>query len=217
MKPSVNVMKSFAYVPKHPRLLNLKWMAGALLLYAASVFAGSFGVGSPMPAFTLKNVDDQMVSAADYASKPVLVVVVTCNHCPFAKAYESRILSMANSYAAQGVQFVLINPNDPKKQPQDSFENMKARAKEKNYPCPYLWDETQQIAKAYDAARTPEAYVFNKDRKLVYRGRIDDNTEEKQVKTRDLKNALDLVLAGKPDKIENPVTKAFGCTIKWKD
>jgi alkyl hydroperoxide reductase subunit AhpC len=143
-------------------------------------------------------------------------VVFTCNHCPFAKAYEDRIIALQHEYAAKGVQFVLINPNDPVTKPEDSFENMQKRAQEKSYPFPYTIDETQDIARAYGAFRTPEAYLLDSNRKLVYHGLIDDNTEVKDVKTHHLKNAIELLLAGKPEQIDPKDTKAFGCTIKWK-
>jgi peroxiredoxin len=171
--------------------------------------------GSAAPAFNLKNVDGNRVSLGDYAGKTATVVVITCNHCPYAQAYQDRLIRLHSEYSSKGVQFVLINPNDAKKQPQDSYENMQARAKEKKYPFPYLHDESQQVTKAYGATRTPEVYLITGNR-VVYRGRIDDNTEENQVKQRDLKNALDMVLAGTPDKISPATTKAFGCTIKWK-
>lgn len=184
---------------------------------AASLTSAQTGPtpGSTAPAFTLKNVDGQMVTLSDYADKKAVAVVITCNHCPYAQAYQGRLISLQNEYGSKGVQFVLINPNDAKKQPQDSYENMQKRAKEKGFPFPYLHDESQQIAKAYGAVRTPEAYLIVGG-KVVYRGRIDDNTEAGQVKQRDLKNALDLVVAGTPDKISPASTKAFGCTIKWR-
>ncbi len=173
--------------------------------------------GETVPAFSLKNVDESMVSLESLAGNKAIVVVFTCNHCPFAKAYEPRLIEMQKEYADKGVKFVLINPNDPKKQPEDSFDKMKLRAKDKSYPFPYLYDDTQAIAKAYGAARTPEVFLVSPELQLVYRGRIDDNSEAKEVKTRDLKNALDLYLAGTPEKISTNVTKAFGCTIKWRE
>jgi peroxiredoxin len=199
--------------------LMRKATALAAILVLSCVMGSSaapIGIGTPLPAFSLKNVDGRTVSSADFADKTALVVVFSCNHCPYAQAYQDRLIALQNQYASRGVQFVLINPNDPKRQPQDSFENMQKRAAEKKYPFPYLFDESQAVAQTYGATRTPEVYLFGPDRKLVYQGRIDDNTEEKQVKTRDLRNALDLVLAGTPGTIPMPVTKAFGCTIKWR-
>ncbi len=171
--------------------------------------------GAAAPDFTLKNVDGKMVSLKDYAASKAVVVVMACNSCPYSQAYQDRLIALQKEYGPKGVQIILINPNDPTRQPLDSYDKMQARAKEKNYPFPYLQDEAQTVAKAYGANRTPEAFVIVGDR-LVYRGRIDDNTEEAQVKQRDVKNALDLVLAGTPDKIDPKSTKAFGCTSKWK-
>jgi peroxiredoxin len=198
-------------------MFRLAIFSAVLFIVAAAVSAAPIGIGSPVVDFSLKNVDGKTVAVGDFADKSVLVVVFSCNHCPYAQAYQDRLIALQNQYKSKGVQFVLINPNDPKKQPQDSFENMQKRAAEKKYPFPYLIDETQAIARAYGAARTPEVYVFGPDRKLIYQGRIDDNTEEKQVKAHDLKNALDLIFAGTPDKISPNVTKAFGCTIKWRE
>jgi peroxiredoxin len=195
---------------------SFRWLAILVLAGGLPAPAAPIPIGAPLPTFSLKNVDGRMVSAADFADKTALVVVFSCNHCPYSQAYQDRLIALQNEYASRGVQFVFINPNDPKRQPQDSFENMRKRAAEKKYPFPYLFDETQAVAKAYGAAHTPEVYLFGPDRKLVYQGRVDDNTEEKQVKTHDLKDALDLLLTETPDKIAAPVTKAFGCTIKWR-
>jgi peroxiredoxin len=203
---------------KRPRKLLVLLILSLTLL---SVFvlesnASPLSIGSDAPAFTLKNVDGKNVSLTDFSAKPVVCVVFTCNHCPFAKAYEDRIIALQNEYTGKGVQFVLINPNDPVTKPEDSFENMQKRAQEKSYPFPYVVDETQDIARAYGAFRTPEAYLLDSNRKLVYHGLIDDNTEVKDVKTRHLKNAIENLLAGTPEKIDPKDTKAFGCTIKWK-
>ena len=204
----------------------LPWKRAALALMAVSMIGVLMAIsqtsaqtgpvpGSTAPAFALKNVDGKTVSLSDFAGRKAVVVVITCNHCPYAQAYQGRLISLQNEYGPKGVQFVLINPNDAAKQPQDSYENMQARAREKNYPFPYLHDETQQIAKAYGATRTPEVYLVTGNR-VVYRGRIDDNSEAAQVKQHDLKNALEMVLAGTPEKINPTLTKAFGCTIKWR-
>ena len=200
-----------------PVFLTSALTAISLAACAAGASGKPLAVGSSLPAFSLKNVDGQTVSSADFAAKPALAVIFWCNHCPFVQAYEARTIALAKEYAERGVQFVVINPNDAKKQPADSYEKMQQRAKDKGYPFPYLHDVTQEIARTYGAARTPEVYLFGPDRKLVYHGRIDDNTEEKDVKKHDLKNALDLLLAGTPEKISPQTTKAFGCTIKWRE
>lgn len=175
-------------------------------------------IGAGAPAFSLKNVDETTVSLSDYSNRPVVCVIFTCNHCPFAKAYENRIIELQKAYNTAEVQLILINPNDPEIKPEDSFPNMQQRATEKHYPFPYLFDETQGIAKAYGAFRTPEAYLFDANRKLVYHGLIDNSTEEKEVQEdkRYLKLAIDHLLAGTPEQIDPKDTKAFGCTIKWK-
>ena len=175
-------------------------------------------IGADAPAFSLKNVDGKPVALADYADTPAVCAVFTCNHCPFAKAYENRLILLHNECASSGVQLILINPNDPKVKPEDSFENMQRLASEKNYPFPYLVDETQETAKAYGASRTPEVFLFDANRKLVYHGLIDNSTEEKEVQEDKnyLKLAIEHLLAGTPDSIDPADTKAFGCTIKWK-
>jgi peroxiredoxin len=157
-----------------------------------------------------------MVSAADYGDRKALVVVFAVNSCQYCQAYQNRLVALQNEYGSKGVQLIVISSNDVKRQPLDSYEAMQKRAAEKQYPFPYLYDETQGVAKDYGATRTPEVFVFDASRKLVYHGRIDDNTEEKDVRKQDLKSALDHLLAGTPEKISPAETKAFGCTIKWK-
>jgi peroxiredoxin len=177
-----------------------------------------YAVGDTAIDFKLKNVDGKFVSLADYKKAKGYIVVFTCNHCPFAQAYEQRIIDLHKTYAAKGFPVVAINPNDKDRSPEDSYENMKTRAKDKKYPFVYLHDETQEIAKAYGATRTPHVYLLQKTdagNKVTYIGAIDDNSEEpKDVKEKYLANAIDALLAGKP--IENNSTKAIGCGIKWK-
>ena len=169
--------------------------------------------------FSLKNVDGKMVSMAGYKNVKGFVVIFTCNHCPFAKAYEDRIIALDKKYAALGYPVIAINPNDAKEEPEDSYENMVKRAKEKNYPFPYLLDETQEIAKAYGAKRTPHIYILNKDDKgalkVMYVGAIDDNFDDPAaVKEKYAESALDALLKGAQPAIT--ATKAIGCGIKWK-
>jgi peroxiredoxin len=141
--------------------------------------------------------------------------VFTCNHCPFAKAYEDRIIALHNKYAAKGYPVVAINPNDKDLEPSDSYENMQKRAKEKKYPFAYLYDETQEIARTYGAMRTPHVYLLDKSMTVRYIGAIDDNSEDASaVKEKYLENAVDALLAGKP--VPTAETKAIGCGIKWK-
>jgi thiol-disulfide isomerase/thioredoxin len=193
--------------------------AVAMLCLTTAAFADELAVGSKGPDFKLLNVDGKEWTLAQAAvgkdGKPAsaTVVVFTCNHCPFAKAYEPVLLDMAKAYAGKNVAFVFINPNDPTVVPDDSYENMQLRAKEKAYPFPYLFDATQETAKAYGALVTPHVFLLDKDRVLRYRGRVNDNKDPAAVKSNDLANAIDALLAAKP--VETAETKAFGCSVKW--
>lgn len=184
-----------------------------------TVYAQGYQVGDKAADFRLKNVDNTYVSMKDYPEAKGFVVIFTCNHCPFAKAYEDRIIAIHNEYSKKGMPVIAINPNDPEVVSSDSFEEMKKRAKEKNFPYPYLVDETQLVYKQYGATRTPHVFVLKKkhDELIVsYIGTIDDNYQDvSKVKTRYLADALDALLDGKtPDPA---VTKAIGCTIKTKE
>jgi peroxiredoxin len=177
-----------------------------------------YSVGEKASDFKLKNVDGKMVSLADYKDAKGFIVIFTCNHCPFAQAYEQRIIDLQNKYSSKGYPVIAINPNDKDAEPVDSYENMVSRANEKKYPFPYLYDETQEVAKAFGATRTPHVFVLSKkDTDLVvqYIGAIDDNTDDPSaVKTKYVENAVDQLLAGK--KVNTNFTKAIGCGIKWK-
>jgi peroxiredoxin len=171
--------------------------------------------GDQAPDFQLKGVDGRIYKLSDYKGKKAVVVIFSCNHCPYVKAYEDRMIALAREYAPKGVQFLVINSNDPTKYPEDSFDNMVKRAQEKGYPFPYLHDETQQIARAYGAQRTPEVFLFDSATKLRYHGTIDDNPQDPaKVTKRYLKDALDAVLAGREPDLKE--TQPVGCTIKWK-
>ena len=172
-------------------------------------------VGTKAPVFSLPGVDGKTYSLESFADAKLLVVVFTCNHCPYAQAYEDRLISIQRDYADKSVQLVAINSNDAAGYPEDGFDNMVKRAKKKNLNFPYLRDETQRIARAYGAEYTPEVFVLNSKFEVRYIGRVDDNWQNPdKVKSHDLRNALNAVLARK--KVENPVTHAIGCTIKWK-
>lgn len=139
----------------------------------------------------------------------------SCNHCPTVKAYEDRFVEFQRDFKDRGVVLIAINSNDDKKYREDSFENMKIRAREKDFNFPYLRDESQRVAKVYGAERTPEVYVFDEERLLRYHGRIDDNVyESDQVRQRYLRDAVDAVLEGRKVSVEE--TEPVGCTIKWK-
>ena len=174
------------------------------------------------PAFDLPaanpDVDDRTGdtrSLNDFAEAKALVVVFTCNHCPYAQHVEDELLQMARDYASRGVQFVAISSNNAVEYPDDSFEAMAERARQKEYPFPYLYDETQEAARAYGAVCTPDFFVYDQERTLVYRGRMDDTRPKKSPATgRDLRAALDELLAqGEVTVEQHP---SMGCNIKWK-
>jgi peroxiredoxin len=169
--------------------------------------AADLSIGSAAPAFSLKNTDGKPISLSDFKDCKGVVVVFTNNGCTFAKDYESRLLRLYADYHPKGIVIALINPSD-------THESVTKAALEKKYPFPYLTDESQAVCKAYGATNLPHAFLFDANLKLIYRGRIDDNTEEAKVRKHDLRDALDLLLAGTPNKIETPATKPFGCSIK---
>lgn len=194
----------------------------SVLMIALSIMiwnpANAYKVGDLVKDFELKNVDEKMVSLSDYSEDKGVIVVFTCNHCPYAKMYEQRIIELHKEYAPKGYPVVAINPNDPKKVPDDSFENMQLRAKEKDYPFVYLFDNTQKTAKAFDATRTPHVFLLEKKQtqfRVSYIGAIDDSPQSedsaKKFYVQDAVNSLD---KGQP--VEMTETKAIGCTIKWK-
>lgn len=168
--------------------------------------------------FSLKNVDGKMVSLEDYADTKGVIVIFTCNHCPYAIAYENRIKELHRTFEPQGIGLIAISSNDPKQYPQDSFENMKVRAESKGFTFPYLFDETQEVAKAYEATRTPHAYfLVGKEAgwEITYKGAIDDNYKSPdQVTERYLADHIESFLNRGPVKFRE--TPAVGCTIKWR-
>lgn len=200
----------------------------ALLLLSATAFGDTvdtLALGAKAPDFHLTGVDDREYSLEDFKEAKALVLVFTCNHCPTAQAYEERIKKIAADYQGKGVALVAISPNDPASvrldelgytDLGDSFEDMKIRAKERAFNFPYLLgggSELEASSRAYGPVATPHAFVFDQDRRLRYVGRIDDSEREAYVKTQDLRQALDAVLAGKSPQVAQ--TKAFGCSIKW--
>ena len=172
-------------------------------------------LGTPVHNFSLCGVDNKTHSLKNYSKKTIIVIIFMCNHCPYVKAVLKRVIDLQNEFLGRGVQFIGINPNDAILHPDDSLENMKIIAKENNFSFPYLVDPSQKTAKLYDAVCTPDLYVYGKDRKLVYRGRIDDNWEHpKKVARSDLKLALENILTGQP--VANEQIPSMGCSIKWK-
>jgi thiol-disulfide isomerase/thioredoxin len=170
--------------------------------------------GTPIPPFALPGVDGNMWTQDSFADAELLVVVFSCNHCPYVIATEDRLIALQNAFAPRA-RFVLINANDAVRYPDDSFDNMVIRAREKGYPFPYLHDASQDVARAYDAACTPDIFVFDRERRLRYNGRIDDNWKEPEKVTRqDLRTVLEDLLAGREVSIE--AVPSMGCSIKWK-
>jgi peroxiredoxin len=168
------------------------------------------------PEFNLPSTDDKFYGLKDFSGKKALIIIFSCNHCPFVQAYEERIKSIVTDYSEKGVALAAINSNDSKKYKDDSFEEMKIRAEKKEFNFPYLRDEDQSAAKSFGASHTPEIFLFDSERKLVYKGKIDDNwKDEPQVKNKYLREALNELLAGK--EISIPETFSIGCTIKWKE
>ncbi len=172
-------------------------------------------LGDPAPDFKLKGTDGRDHSRSDFKDAKALVVVFSCNHCPYVVAYEDRIIAVQADYKDRGVSFAVINSNDDVNYPEDSFEKMVLRAKQKGFNFPYLRDETQATARAYAATHTPHLFVFDASRRLAYTGKIDDNWERPQdVTRRFLRDALDDLVSGKSPRVAE--THAIGCTIKWK-
>lgn len=207
--------------PSPPRILRfiltfilLPLVIGAACGKPETAERAELDIGAPAPSFSLAGVDGETHSLADYADRQAVAVIFTCLSCPFARAYEQRIIDLAHDYGERGLQVVAIMPNDPGIVPADATDNLKKRAEEMDYPFPYLIDETQEVATAFGARVTPHVFLFGRDRNLVYRGRIDDETDPTKVTRRDLRVALEAVLAG--EEIPVASTKAFGCTIKWR-
>ncbi|OLD34544.1 MAG: thioredoxin family protein [Crenarchaeota archaeon 13_1_40CM_2_52_14] len=176
-------------------------------------------VGLPLGAsavdFQLKGVDGKTHSLNKFSDKKALVVIFSCNHCPYVQAYEDRMVQIQKDYSAKGVTLVAINSNDDSGYPEDSYPNMIKRAKERGFNFPYLRDDTQEIAKKYGAVCTPHVFAFDQQRRLQYKGRIDDNRNPESVKTKDLRDALDAMLAGQKPSLQE--TRPFGCSVKWKN
>ncbi len=178
-----------------------------------------YQIGDAVSNFRLKNVDSRMISLSDYSSQKGVIVVFSCNHCPFAKAYEERVIALDRKFGAQGFPVIAINPTDPAAYEDDTFEQMQARAQSKGFTYPYLADATQTVARAFGATRTPHVFVLtntNGTFTVRYIGTIDDNPQDPSgVSKRYVDDAVTNLLAGKP--VVTTTTKAIGCAIKWKD
>ena len=174
----------------------------------------SLALGSTAPSFDLPAVDGQRRRLEDYAGARALALVQSCNHCPYVQAWEGRMIELQREYGDRGFTLVAINSNDARAYPEDSFEEMTARAEREGFNFDYLYDEEQSVARALAAERTPEVFLFDAERRLVYHGAIDDSRDERAVSQRYLADALEAVLEGR----EPPVaeTPAVGCTVKWR-
>ncbi len=167
------------------------------------------------PDFSLPGVDGKTYSLGDFGDADILVVVFSCNHCPYVVGSEDRMIRLYDEYKPKGVEMVAINSNEEQNHPTDSFDHMVERAREKGFKFPYLRDESQEVARAYGALRTPHFFVFDKDRKLRYTGRMDDNPRQEGAETtHELRDALDALLKGESPPVE--VTNPIGCNVKWK-
>lgn len=182
-------------------------------------------LGTKAPSFTLKNTESTMTSLSDFDGAKALVVLFICNHCPYVIHIAPKLAELAEKYKEQNIEFVAINSNDSDLYPADNFENMIKEKQLRGYGFPYLFDETQEVAKAYDAACTPDIFVFNQTQELVYRGQFDDtrptrissgnyNSDNIQVTGADLQSALDNILANQL--ISENQKASIGCNIKWK-
>lgn len=174
----------------------------------------SIAIGDPAPAFELPATDGGWVALADLEA-PAVLVAFWCNHCPYVRAWEERFEGIAREYAPRGVASVAICANDPVSYPGDSFEAMAERARERGYPFPYVQDESQRVARAYGAERTPEVFLLDAERRVVYHGAIDDDhSHPDSVGTAYLRDALEALLAGQAAPVAE--TRPVGCTIKWR-
>lgn len=187
----------------------------ALFLLSPAAFAGEeLAVGADAPRFSLLNAADGKYVAFDPAKSALSVVIFTCNHCPYAKAFEPRIIELAKQYTPKGVAFLAVNPNDDVAYPEETMELMKARAMSKGYPFPYLKDTDSTVAASYGARVTPHVFVVDSRGKVRYRGYVDDSAKAEERTHTGLTEALDAILAGSA--VKTTSTKAFGCSIKWK-
>ncbi len=196
------------------RLRDIGMVLAAVLALSAWASAEELAIGAQGPSFSLLGTDGKTYSLADYKGKKGVAVIFTCNHCPYAKAFEDRIIKLAAQYQPKGIAFVAISSNDPAVYGEDSYENMVKRAADKKYPMPYLYDSTSAVGLAYGARVTPHVFLLDSNFKLVYRGRVEDGMDPKESKSFDFRNALNALAAGK--KITVAETKAFGCGIKWR-
>jgi peroxiredoxin len=198
------------------RILTLAIVVAAASAFTIKTAGTGYKVGDIATDFRLKSTNNKMVSLKDYKDAKGFIVIFTCNHCPYAKAYEDRIMALDKKYSKLGYPVIAINPNNPAKQPEDSFDKMKTRAQDKGFTFPYLFDEGQRIYPQYGATKTPHVYILQKTAKgnqVKYIGAIDDNHEDaKAVNEKYVENAVNALLSGKEVTVKE--TKAIGCSIK---
>ena len=172
-------------------------------------------IGDEAIDFDLPGTEQETHSLPDYGEKAAVAIIFTCNHCPYAQAWEDRIVSIQKDCSDSGLQVLAINANDANKYPDDGFPQMQQRAEEQGFNFPYLQDESQEVAAAYGAERTPEVFLFDADRKLAYHGAVDDNYDDPDaVQDAYLRDAVEAVLAG--EEVHTSQTRPVGCSIKWK-
>ena len=172
-------------------------------------------IGSPLPFFSLRGVDGSTISSDYFIGARAALVVFSCNHCPYVKGSEEMLIKIVHNFQKQGLKAVAISSNDAAQYPEDSFELMQKKSKDMDLPFPYLYDETQEVAKSFDAACTPECYLFDSNQHLAYHGTINDNPRDKTRVNQDyLSAAIENVLAGK--KPEPEFVHPIGCSIKWR-
>jgi peroxiredoxin len=174
----------------------------------------TLALGSPAPEFSLPSVDGSTRSLADYADAPLLALVQSCNHCPYVQAWEGRMSDLQRAYGDRGFRLVAVSSNDAVRYPEDSFEAMGERARAQGFTFDYLYDESQALARQLGSERTPEVFLFDGDRRLVYHGAIDDSRDETAVGHRYLRDAIEALLDGGTPAVQD--TQAVGCTVKWK-
>ncbi|MFC1732438.1 thioredoxin family protein [candidate division KSB1 bacterium] len=172
-------------------------------------------MGSDIIDFKLPATDDKSYSPSDFADKKILVIIFMCNHCPYVKAVINRLTAIQSDYSDKGIQLIGINANESENYPEDSFESMQKTVEEEGINFVYLRDESQEVAKSYQAQCTPDIYVFDENRRLAYHGRIDDNwQDESSVTKQELREVLDTILSGQP--VAEEQKPSMGCSIKWR-
>ena len=197
--------------------LSLAFAAATASVAAANPENSTLAIGdrAPMRETRMKSVDGRELSIAEAAGKKGTLVIVICNHCPWVKAWQSRIASVGNDALKKGIGVIAVNPNDPAEYPEDDFDHMKKQSAKAAFKFPYVMDATSDVSRAFGATRTPEAFLFDADGKLVYHGAVDDNArQEKAVENPWLRQAVEAVASGRAVPVAE--TKAFGCSVKFR-